>query len=271
VFSALFTVAAKHLLFVGRGPDAAQLQKIEKITDSRPKAKSKPFVLGPTMMLDPILSDAAQAELVENLQLPNVEGIKVEVNSAPFKGVKLGSPPAVDENVWDGSRLPNRLSHVTIVPFHEFKGLSEAQKTLLAEQEIEVEIDTTQVFWLRGSPTNAASGCKGLFYANLVLTPATIESIKAAREKVGLPAVPPAPPQAVNNLDKDPRLAEFKFHKSITSIMPKFVDEIDAFKNLEVAEVQGKIIAMERRLAAWALQLRIVANGDGNRLELTGL
>jgi len=267
-FSALLALGVKCILLSGRGKQAAQFHKIAEMANSHPKAKAKPFVAGPTMMLDPILSDSERAAIVASLQLPSLQGVKVEANSAPFKGIRLGSPPAVDAKTWDGSRLPNRPSHVTIVPFHEFNSLTEVQKTLLSEQEIEVEIDTTQVFWLRGSPANAASGCKGLFYANLVLSPATIHSIKAARERIGLPAVPPAPPQAVNNLDMDPRLAEFKFHKSVTSIMPEFVDEIDAFKDLEVTEVQDAIVAMERRLETWASQLRIVASGEGNRLEL---
>merc|ERR1712176_286210 len=124
------------------------------------------------------------------------------------------------------------------------------------------------ICWLRGSPANAAAGCKGVFYGNVVLSPTTLDAIKAARKKVGLPEVPPAPPQALNDLDRDERLGEFKFHMSVVSLMPKWADEVDDFKSLSAAEAQSAMVVMEKRLEAWASQVRIVPDGSGNVLEL---
>ena len=125
-----------------------------------------------------------------------------------------------------------------------------------------------KVFWSRGSPANAASGCKGMFYANLVLTAESITQIKAARESIGLPEVPKAPPQARNALDQDPRLHEFRFHFSVTAIMQPWAAEIDTFNILDASTAQKKMRYMCQRLDAWASQFRIIPDGEGNRLEL---
>jgi hypothetical protein len=179
----------------------------------------------------------------------------------------MGSPPKVDMTAWTGERFANRKGHVTIVPSHE-KDVTVTQKEMLAKKEIKVELVKDQVTWLRGVPANAAAGCKGVFYCNVVLSPDTVEAIKAARKDVGLPELPPAPPQALNALDTDLRLGEFKFHVSITSLMPTWADEIDDFKNLDAAKAQEAMLAMEKRLEVWASQVRIVPTGLGNALEL---
>ena len=177
--------------------------------------------------------------------------------------------PTVDEGRWNGERESRRASHITIVPFHEFESLTAEQKDKLINTEIRVEVVMGEVFWSRGSPANAASGCKGMFYANLVLTAESITQIKAARKSIGLPEAPEAPPQAQNALDQDPRLHEYRFHASVTAIMPPWAAEIDAFKDiLDASTAQEKMRSMCQRLDAWASQFRIVPDGEGNRLEL---
>jgi hypothetical protein len=196
--------------------------------------------------------------------------IKSEVNSSPYKGAKMGSSPMQVDDAWDGTRFPHRPGHVTLVPFNEFKSLTDAQKEKLKGTDITIEVDLTQQFYLRGSPGNAAGGCKGIFYANWVLTNDSIENLKTARVNAGLPALPPTPPQAVNALDQDERLKEFHFHQSLTSLMPGFADEIDTFGQLDRAAAQEKIAKMEKQLEVWASQFRIVPipGGRGNVLEV---
>lgn len=225
-------------------------------------------------MMDIQLTDEWKAAVLEKLTptLPKLSDLKEpSPNSAPYKGAKMSTPPEVDEKVWTGERFPNRAGHVTIIPFNEFKDVSDEQKNALMEQEIEVEVLPNLMTWLRGSPGNAAAGCKGIFYGNVVLSDETVAAIKKARVAAGLPEMPPTPPQAVNNLDLDLRLGEFKFHMSIAALMPTWADEIDEFGKLDAVEAQDAMRKMTERLEEWAKRLRIVPNltGLGNKLELT--
>lgn len=238
------------------------------------KKKCKPFIAGPTMMMDIQLTDELKAAILEKLKptLPKLSDLKEPTpNSAPYKGAKMSTPPVVVETDWTGERFPNRAGHVTIIPFNEFKDVSDEQKTALSEQEIEVEVLPNLMTWLRGSPGNAAAGCKGIFYGNVVLSDETVAAIKKARVAAGLPEMPPTPPQALNGLDLDLRLGEFKFHMSIAALMPTWADEIDEFGKLDAAAAQVAMTEMTERLEEWAQRLRIVPNltGLGNKLELT--
>jgi hypothetical protein len=197
---------------------------------------------------------------------PQGDHYTLESNSAPFKGVNLRSPPVVTD-AFDGSRYDCKPSHVTVVPFHEFPNLSQEQKDELTQVSLDLEISKTDIFWTRGSPDNAAAGCKGVFYANLVLSNATEQQIMNAREAVGLPPRPPPPAQVFNDLDEDERLKEFRFHKSLTSVIPDFVHEIDNFGKKGKESVQPAMSDMAARIRAWGNQFRIVAKGGlGNVL-----
>ena len=239
------------------------------------KTSAKPFIVGQTMMMDMKVPKAAVAKIVGAIEVPLAKDpAEKQPSSPPFKGTKMGgSLPTVDEGKWSGERESRRAllrvwPHITVVPFFEFGSLTAEQKEKLINTEIHAEVVMSEVFWSRGSAANAASGCKGMFYANLVLTAESITQIKAARESIGLPEAPKAPPQARNALDQDPRLHEFRFHFSVTAIMPPWAAEIDTFNILDASTAQEKMRSMCQRLDAWASQFRIVPDGEGNRLEL---
>jgi hypothetical protein len=230
------------------------------------RVKVHPTVVGPTVVLVFDLPQELNVEEMIKGSLPNgpTDYVKAD-NCAPFKHVTLGIPPQVHPE-FDGSRFPQRKSHVTVIPFHEFKHLTEEQKDLLQKKEIEVSVSPNDVFWTRGSPDNAAAGCKGVFYANMVLSRETEQQILDARRDVNLPPVPPSPPQALHEADTDERLHTFRFHKSIISIFPKFLDEIDGFGLLGAEDAQKAMIEMRDRITAWANEFAIHKEGEGNVL-----
>jgi hypothetical protein len=233
-------------------------------------ADVSPSVVGPTMIIPFDMPTTVNVEAALKGRVKGERGYRLEPNSAPFKEVALSDPPVVKEK-WDGTRFPQRHAHVTILPFNEFKSVTEEQKEQLKAMKFTIDISENEVFWVRGSPGNASAGCKGVFYANAVLSPATEQAIIKARQDVGLPDRPPPAAHFVNENDKDDRLAEFRYHKAITSVVPDFVDEVDKFSELNQAEAQEAILQMSGRIAVWAADFSIVrdAEGEGNILVHT--
>jgi hypothetical protein len=217
----------------------------------------RPMIAGPTLILSFDMPEASQIEIDLHILDNGVQDYELKTNSAPYKGVKLETPPVVGDS-WDGTRWPERSSHVTIVPFNEFQLLSDEQKEKLQTLSISVAVSKNDVFWTRGSPGNAAAGCKGVFYANMVLSPETEQQIEKAREIVGLPPRPPSAAHFSHENDTDECLKEFRFHKSFTSVVPRFVDETDHFASMDKDSAQSGMIAMAEQISKWSSGFRIL-------------
>ena len=88
-------------------------------------------------MMDIPLPDEIRTAIAKEIKLPSLNDLAPPgMNSAPYKGVKLASPPVVDETKWNGERFPLRRSHVTIVPFHENKDVAMSRLYLSGESDI---------------------------------------------------------------------------------------------------------------------------------------